>query len=346
MVLDEIAEESVSFIAHWGFQRYRMARDIHDLQDFRLGQIGGASDLGGSRFPLENLLEPVRGFPHPVDRFTDMDWQADGAALVGDRPGDRLANPPCGIRAELEAALVVELVGGLHQTDVAFLNQIEEGKPASDIALGHGDDQPEICLNQVSPGSLAISDKRGQFFAPLERHQRPLAQLFFRTFSGFHAASQVDFTLHGEQIGFADLLEVETDGVADARLLIGKTLTLIDLRLVPARSQRRGSLLQNFDTFGYEGGIEIVEVCDMLFHVGKERHNVVCEHEPLIAAFRQEIRHHPESLRPVSSTLPEHSRSGHNRCFAHAMQGSDHPGAGCGNCRELLCETFRNSVVY
>ena len=82
--------------------------------------------------------------------------QADRAALVGDGAGDGLANPPGGVGAELEAALVVELVGGLHQADVAFLDQIQEGQAATDVLLGDGDDEAEIGLDQVGARQVAV----------------------------------------------------------------------------------------------------------------------------------------------------------------------------------------------
>ena len=67
----------------------------------------------------ETLRTRRHGFDH-VDR------NADRAALVGHGAGDRLANPPRGVGAELEAAAIFELVDRPHQAGVAFLDQVQE----------------------------------------------------------------------------------------------------------------------------------------------------------------------------------------------------------------------------
>ena len=79
---------------------------------------------------------------------------ADRARLVGDGPGDRLADPPGGVGAELVAALPFELVHGLHEADVAFLDEVEELEPAVRVLLGDGHHQPEVRLHQLALGEL------------------------------------------------------------------------------------------------------------------------------------------------------------------------------------------------
>jgi len=63
------------------------------------------------------------------ERVASVDRQPDRATSVGDAPGDRLADPPRGIRRELEALAPVELLDGVHQAEVALLDQVEEGQP-------------------------------------------------------------------------------------------------------------------------------------------------------------------------------------------------------------------------
>ena len=60
---------------------------------------------------------------------------ADGPRLVGNGASDRLANPPGGVSRELVSAAIFELVHRLHQTDVAFLDQIEELQAAVGVLL-------------------------------------------------------------------------------------------------------------------------------------------------------------------------------------------------------------------
>ena len=156
LVFDEVAEEGVAVLADRGFERDRVAGDVEHLADLVVRNVHRPGDLFLRRLALEDLLQAMPGLLDPVDRLADMDRQADRAALVGDRAGDRLADPPGGVGAEFEAALVVELVGGLHQADVAFLDQIQEGEAATDVFFGDGDDQAEIGLDQVRAGKVAV----------------------------------------------------------------------------------------------------------------------------------------------------------------------------------------------
>ena len=87
-----------------------------------------------------------------------MDRDADGAGLVGDGPGDGLADPPGGVGRELEALRVVELLDGPHEAEVALLDQVEEGHAPADVALGDRDDEAEVGLGELLLGELAVTD--------------------------------------------------------------------------------------------------------------------------------------------------------------------------------------------
>ncbi len=78
-----------------------------------------------------------------------MHRNADRAGLIRDGSRDRLPDPPRRVGRELESALIVELVDGLHQADVAFLNQIQELQPAIGVALRDRDHQPKVRLDQL-----------------------------------------------------------------------------------------------------------------------------------------------------------------------------------------------------
>src|SRR3989338_4239055 len=84
-----------------------------------------------------------------------MDRDPDRARLVGDGPRDRLADPPSRVRGKLEAEAVLEAVGRLHQTHVAFLDQIEERKPSADVTLGDGDHETKVGFHKLL---LRLSD--------------------------------------------------------------------------------------------------------------------------------------------------------------------------------------------
>ena len=70
------------------------------------------------------------------ERVAGMNRKANRATRVGDAAGDRLANPPSRIRRKLEALAPIELFNGMHQTEVALLNQIEQWQTRGLIFFG------------------------------------------------------------------------------------------------------------------------------------------------------------------------------------------------------------------
>src|ERR1700682_3368632 len=99
-------------------------RNVHPLRDFLRSRL--ATKL------LEQLLGGTDLF---VDRLDHVNGNADRACLIGDGTGDSLANPPCGVGRELVAAPPLELVGALHEADVALLDQVEELQSAVGVLL-------------------------------------------------------------------------------------------------------------------------------------------------------------------------------------------------------------------
>ena len=89
-----------------------------------------------------------------------MDRYSNRSRQIRDRTGDRLPDPPGGVGRELESTTVLKLVDSLHQTNVAFLNQIEEMQSTVGVLLGYRDDQPEIRLNHVLLGGTSVSNRQ------------------------------------------------------------------------------------------------------------------------------------------------------------------------------------------
>ena len=112
-----------------------------------------------------------------VDRFDHVHRNADGAGLVGDGAGDGLANPPRGVGGKFVAAAPFEFVDGLHQADVAFLNQVEELQAAVGVFLGDGNHQAEVRFDQFFFGLLGFG------FAP-KNHLKRALQLGGADFAG------------------------------------------------------------------------------------------------------------------------------------------------------------------
>src|SRR5206468_9961753 len=104
LVLDEVAEVAVLALADGPVEADRVAADLHHppgLFDRDVGRPGGLLDGGLAALLLEQLLRDVAELAHRLDH---VHRDADRAGLVGDRPGDRLADPPRRVGAELAAA--------------------------------------------------------------------------------------------------------------------------------------------------------------------------------------------------------------------------------------------------
>ena len=67
---------------------------------------------------------------------------------------DRLADPPRRVGRELVAALVLELVDGLHEADVPLLDQVQELQAAVRVLLGDRDDEAQVGLDELGLGAL------------------------------------------------------------------------------------------------------------------------------------------------------------------------------------------------
>src|SRR5690606_3760186 len=70
------------------------------------------------------------------------------------------ANPPGGVRGELVATAVFEFVNGLHQADVAFLDEIQELQAAVGVLLGDGNNQAQVGLDHffLGPTGLGLAN--------------------------------------------------------------------------------------------------------------------------------------------------------------------------------------------
>ena len=162
LVLDEVAQVRILFLADGGLQGDRLLRDLQDLAHLVHRQVDLLGDLFRSRLAPVLLHQVARGPDQLVDRLDHVDRDADRARLVRDGARDGLPDPPGGVRAEFVAALVLELVHGTHQADVSFLDQVQELEAAVRVLLGNADDQTEVRLHHLLLGqqrlALALGD--------------------------------------------------------------------------------------------------------------------------------------------------------------------------------------------
>ena len=115
-----------------------------------------------------------------------MHRDTDRPGLVRDGPGDGLADPPGRVGGELETFSPVELVDCFDETEIAFLDEVQEQHAAAYIALGNGDYQTQVGFAQALFG----------FFIAL-----------------LHALCQIHLLVRGQKRHLADLLQVHADGI-------------------------------------------------------------------------------------------------------------------------------------
>ncbi len=155
-VLDEVAEVRVFLFADGRFQRDGLLRDLEHLAHLGHGNVHALGDLFAGGLAAQLLNQLTRSADELVDGLDHVHRDADGAGLIGDGAGDGLANPPGGVGGELVAAAVFEFVDGLHQADVALLNQVEELEAAVGVLFGDGDDQAQVGFDQLALGLLGV----------------------------------------------------------------------------------------------------------------------------------------------------------------------------------------------
>src|SRR5215472_9855028 len=162
LVLDEIAEMRIFLLADWGLEADGLLGDLEDLADLVEWKLHLLRDLFRRRLTAVFLHEVPARADELVDGLDHVHRNADGAGLIGDGARDGLPDPPRRVRRELVAALVLELVDGLHQADVPLLDEVEELQATVRVLFGDADDEPQVGLDQLALGAvgdaLALAD--------------------------------------------------------------------------------------------------------------------------------------------------------------------------------------------
>ena len=105
-------------------------------------------ELRERRLAVELLRELAARAQQPAHLLGDVHGQPDRPALVGERAGDRLADPPGRVRRKLVAHLVVELLDRADQAEVALLDQVEQRDAGLRVVARDRHDEPEVRLDQ------------------------------------------------------------------------------------------------------------------------------------------------------------------------------------------------------
>ena len=223
LVGEEMAELGLVVVADGLLERHRDLRAPPDLLDLVHRHLDVARDLLGQRLAAELGAElPLRA-EDAVELLDDVHRHANRSALVRDRAGDGLADPPGRVRRELEALAVVELLGRADEPDRPLLDQVEERQALVPIALRDRDDEAEVRLDH---------------------------RLLRRVLAALDALRELDLLRGGEERDLADVLEEELQRVGrDLGLGVGLGLRFVGLARVDDRDLR---LL--------ESGVEVVEL--------------------------------------------------------------------------------------
>ncbi len=86
-----------------------------------------------------------------------MNRNTNCPGLISNRSRNSLANPPRGISRELISAAVLELINSLHQTDVAFLDQIQELQTAVGVFLSNRNHQTKVGFGHFALSFSSLS---------------------------------------------------------------------------------------------------------------------------------------------------------------------------------------------
>src|SRR5829696_7114311 len=180
LVGDELAELGLLLVADRLLERDRGLRRALDRVDLLGVDPRDVGDLLGRGLAAELRDQIALRAADLVELLDDVDRDADRARLVGERAGDRLADPPGRVGRELEALAVVELLRGADEAERALLDEVQERQALVAVVLGDRDDQAQVGLDHL---------------------------LLRVEVAALDPAREVDLLLGGEQADLADVLQ-------------------------------------------------------------------------------------------------------------------------------------------
>ena len=207
LIFNEVAELS-AVLANRLLERHRIgnAERQLDLGDVNPGLYG---DLFWLRVASELRLQARLGSTNGCERVVQMDRDPNRSRLVGDGTSYGLPNPPGCIRRELETLAPVELLDGTNQSEVAFLDEIEEVDARGvGVATSVGNDESEIGREERILGLLTapgLTPKSDLFGPALEI---ALIKPIPCRLAGFDLLGEIDLRLGRQQLVLADRRQV------------------------------------------------------------------------------------------------------------------------------------------
>src|SRR3989449_2286162 len=254
LILDEIAQMTVFLFTDGRLQGDRLLGNLDDFAHTLHREAHRGGDLLRGRLTTQLLQQGARDADELVDRLHHVDRDTDRPGLIGQGPGNCLPDPPRGVRAELVSLAPVKLFDRADQTQVAFLNEVQEQHAAAHVLLGDADHQAQVRLDEAALGFLVAL---------------------------LHALGQIDLLLGGEQCDLPDLLEVHPDRVIDRHAF---RLAYLFLFLAFALLLGLLGVFDDVDALFQEHGIDAVDQLDVLFRLWELLQDVVVGQKPLFLA--------------------------------------------------------------
>src|SRR5437764_8492077 len=188
LFLRERPIQAQELLTHLQELPYLLGRQTHLLGQFCLG-----------RLPSQVLLQARPQARESREGIAQVHREPDGAPLVGDGAGDGLADPPEGMRAELESPRSVKFLDGAQQTQVALLNKVFQWQALSLIAFGNAHHQLQVGLDELLPDlRVACLDALGHVLFLLGGKPSPDADLTQVL------AGAVSFQVNHDLLSFSD----------------------------------------------------------------------------------------------------------------------------------------------
>ena len=133
-------------------ERHRGARGLADDAHLLDRQLRLGCDLVLVRLALQAEHQRALGAVDLLEALDDVHGEADRAALVGERAGHRLTDPPGRVGRELEVAAPVELLDRADQAEDALLDQIQEAQALTAVVLRDRHDEAQVRLDHAALG--------------------------------------------------------------------------------------------------------------------------------------------------------------------------------------------------
>ncbi|MNE14712.1 hypothetical protein D3C80_1076000 [compost metagenome] len=131
----------IFIVADWRFHGDWLFSDFQHLTNLIFWHQHAFSQLFWRRLATHLLQHLAGDTVEFVDGLNHMHRNTDSARLIRDRAGDRLTNPPGSIGGEFVTTAIFKLINRFHQTDVTFLNQIQELQTTVGVFLGDRNNQ-------------------------------------------------------------------------------------------------------------------------------------------------------------------------------------------------------------